>query len=315
MRIFLSLLLIYLSAFFSLSATTLSELQETFSMPHVSTGLCENVAYTSISDGTNSLTFLHGLRKTIYNGNMLWINDPCDPDPDKAIIIRNEDYRKFLLPIIMPQRITNNFRRVFIDAGHGGEDSGCSSPYNSLREKDLVLDLSLRLGELLEEAGLEVCYSRKDDTFVTLAERGRLAVNSNAGLFIAVHANSAGSSAARGAETYIMPLAGFQSTATESKVGKNAYPGNKFDSLSASLGYAVHKSFPGRLGYYDRGLRHARYQVLRQAEYPAVLLECGFLSNRNDSRNLASNWYLDRLAERLSKGILEFVKNHASSVF
>lgn len=283
-------------------------------MPYVTTGVCDNVAYTSISDGTNSLAFFHGLRKTVYNGNTIWINEPNDPDPEKKIIIRNEDYRKFLLPIIAPGKITNNFHRIFIDAGHGGEDSGCSSPFRSLHEKDLVLDLSLRVGELLESEGYDVIYSRKDDTFVSLTERGNLAEKHKADIFVAIHANSAGSKTARGAETYIMPLANFQSTAAESRIGKNSYPGNRFDSLNASLGYSLHKYFPGHLGYGDRGLRHARYQVLRQAEYPAVLLECGFLSNVDDSRNLASNWYRDRLAEKFATGIMEYINSHASVV-
>lgn len=309
MRLFCLLLLFITGNAF---ATTLKELQNAFSMPHVSTGVCDNVAYTAISDGTNSLAFFLGLRKVVYNGNTIWINEPSDPDPEKKTFIRNEDYRKFLLPIITPGKITNNIHRVFIDAGHGGDDGGCSSPFRSLHEKDLVLDLSLRVGELLKDEGLEVFYSRKDDKFVSLTDRGNLAEKCKADIFVAIHANSAGSKSARGSETYIMPLANFQSTAAESRISKNAYPGNKFDSLSASLGYSIHKYFPGHLGYTDRGLRHARYQVLRQAEYPAVLLECGFLSNDDDSRNLASNWYRDRLAERFATGIMEFIRKHAS---
>ena len=96
------------------------------------------------------------------------------------------------------------------------------------------------------------------------------------------------------------------STSGEKGVAAVARVGNANDRLNTILGYEIQRRMPGRLGEADRGLRHARFQVLRDTPCPAVLVEIGFLSNPTDSRNLSSNWYRDRIAFALADGVCAF---------
>ncbi len=216
------------------------------------------------------------------------------------------DMVNLIAPLFAAQVSTNRPLRVQLDAGHGGEDSGCISPHGGLYEKDLVLDIALRAGEILAARGIEVIYSRTNDTFVSLAGRSGIAAKYKADAFVAVHANFAENQTARGIETFTLPFAKMPSTTAESSVSTIARIGNAHDYSNTVLGYEIQQRMPGRLGEADRGLRHARFQVLRDTPCPAVLIEIGFLSNPTDSRNLSSNWYRDRIALAIADGVCAF---------
>ena len=264
----------------------------------------------TITDGTNAIAFRPGYRGATLNGVAIWLNGPAEEDLARRMTISQQDLSRFLAPIRAGgvTRAGAGAFRVFLDPGHGGDDCGAVSKINGQAEKDLVLDISLRVGALLLDAGVDVSFSRTNDVFVTLDERSEMAKRKKADAFVSIHANFAAGSAARGTETFTLTLAGFDSTSGPSSLGNDARPGNAFDAGSSLLGFFIHRTLPGRRGPADRGLRHARFQVLRQAPCPAVLVECGFLSNRDETASLASPRFREKTARAIARGILDFIE-------
>jgi len=131
--------------------------------------------------------------------------------------------------------------------------------------------------------------------------------------FVSLHANFAENRQAAGPETYVLPLAGYAATGGDQSYSQRPRNGNSNDVCNTLLGYSIHRRLPGRPGDGDRGLRRARFQVLRQAGCPAVLVEVGFLSNAVEARLLASGWFRDRLARAVADGVLDYARHSASS--
>lgn len=291
-----------------------SGIQEALHLPE----LVDSTNTVVLADGTNSVAFHPGYRRFELNGMAVWLNSPALAAGKDCFTIARSDLEGLLAPLVSTDRRpeaapagaaaapgTNAMPRVFIDAGHGGDDPGASSP-GGLLEKDVALDIALRLGELLEDAGFDVAYARTNDIFVALGERSELAKKSGAGLFASIHCNTTVSKAARGFETFSLSLEGCDSTAGDSRVSKRRYPGNDHDARNSLLGYCIHAAVNTERGEADRGLRHARFQVLRNAPCPAVLIECGFLSNAAESASLASPRYRQRVACAIARGIADF---------
>lgn len=283
----------------SSDGATAEEMQTRLGLPR-KTQTDEDFTFT---DGTNTLRMTLGQRRTEFNRHAVWLNSPILPDANSAFTITKGDLEKVLLPVVRPRGgDTNRTLRVILDAGHGGTDGGCHSPWG-LDEKDVVLDIAKRVGNRLLRAGFDVVYTRDDDTFIELDDRPVRAENAQADAFVSIHANYAGSTAARGAETYTMTLTGADSTGGGKRQDTSWASGNRHDALNTLLGYCIHSRLPGPLGESDRGLRHARYVVLRKAPCPAVLVEIGFLSHYRDSRNAAGKWHRERLAAAIADGV------------
>ena len=260
----------------------------------------------TLTNGTDTLRFFAGGRRFELNRRSFWLNAPAMADSKGGFTFEYVDMVNLIAPLFATQISTNRPLRVQLDAGHGGEDAGCISPHGGLYEKDLVLDIALRAGEILSARGIEVIYTRTNDTFVSLAGRSGIAAKHKADAFVAIHANYAENQTARGIETFTLPFAKMQSTSAESSVNTIARVGNANDMANTILGHEIQRRMPGRLGEADRGLRHARYQVLRDTPCPAVLVEIGFLSNKTESRNLSSNWYRDKIALAIADGVCAF---------
>ena len=215
--------------------------------------------------------------------------------------------------------------RVVIDAGHGGKDTGTIGP-NGLLEKDLVLDVALRLGRLItKQLGAEVVYTRSDDTFIPLGERTAIANRAKADLFISVHANSSSDQSATGVETYYFNLHG-DKKATDVAMRENATDENAISDLNDLLKKAVlqtkleeSKEFAQKVqdalavnsikmnaNAHDRGVRKAPFVVLIGASMPSILAEIGFVSNPHDEKQLKRNDQRERIAEALLKGVTEY---------
>lgn len=174
-------------------------------------------------------------------------------------------------------------RRIFLDAGHGGSDPGAVGPGGTY-EKQITLAVTLRLRELLEQAGAEVIMARTDDRFVDLRPRAQAANGAQAEIFISIHANSALSSTAAGTETY--------------------YWTNHPRSLQ--LARAVHSQLVRALGLPDRQVRQNDYVILREAQMPAVLVELAFLSNPAEERLLLNPDFQQRAAIAIQDGIFNY---------
>jgi len=222
--------------------------------------------------------------------------------------------------------------RIVIDAGHGGHDSGTIG-VGGLEEKDVVLDVALRLGKLLhDKLGAEVIYTRADDTFIPLETRTAIANKAQADLFISVHANSSEEPSARGVETYYLNFTQ-QADALEVAARENAVSGQSIhqlsdlvrkitlkDKLAESREFAtdVEGSLYGGLargneGLKDRGVKKAPFVVLIGANMPSILAEISFVTNPRDAAELRQPEYKERVAESLYKGIARYVGSLSST--
>jgi N-acetylmuramoyl-L-alanine amidase len=216
--------------------------------------------------------------------------------------------------------------RIVIDAGHGGHDAGTIGP-NGLLEKDLVLDVALKLGKLLQtRLGAQVVYTRDDDTFIPLETRTAIANKEQADLFISVHANSSSDPSARGVETYYLNFTS-SSDALEVAARENAVSEKSIHELqdlvkkialrekieeSREFALDVQKSLYGGLaqkspGLQDRGVKKAPFIVLIGANMPSILAEISFVSNPTDEKKLQTEEYRRRIAESLYRGVAKYV--------
>jgi N-acetylmuramoyl-L-alanine amidase len=213
-----------------------------------------------------------------------------------------------------------------IDPGHGGHDTGTIGP-NGLEEKDLVLEVSRRLGKLLEtRLGAEVVYTRKEDTFIPLETRTAIANQARADLFVSVHANSSHDSEARGVETYYLNFTS-SPEALEVAARENAVSEKSIYELqdlvkkialkekieeSREFAWDVQQSLHSGLAakspaIRDRGVKKAPFIVLIGANMPSILAEISFVSNPADEHRLATSEYRQRIAESLYRGIAKYV--------
>jgi len=209
---------------------------------------------------------------------------------------------------------------IVVDAGHGGRDGGAVGR-DGLFEKDLVLEIGQRLGKLLESRlGMEVIYTRQDDSYIPLAERASIANQAHADLFVSVHANHSDLPSARGVETYytssfmvpsskdvdMRPGAGGARNAATASLS----PADLQERVEQSrrLAESVQRSLYGTLsaqnpGLRDRGIRAATFRVLTESAMPGILAEVSFVSSPTDEQKLRSDGYREQVAEALYKGI------------
>jgi N-acetylmuramoyl-L-alanine amidase len=219
--------------------------------------------------------------------------------------------------------------RIVIDAGHGGHDTGTIGP-TGLMEKDLCLDVALRLGKIIEQRlpGADVVYTRSDDSFIPLEERTRIANEAKADLFISIHANSSRDRAARGIETYYLNLKG-SAEAMEVAARENASSQEGVHDLqdlvmkiartekideSKELAEDVQDSLSRRIQktsrpVKNRGVRKAPFVVLIGADMPSILTEISFLSNAADEQLLKKPEQRQKVAEGLYQGVASYLES------
>ena len=215
--------------------------------------------------------------------------------------------------------------RIVIDAGHGGHDSGTIGA-GGIEEKDVVLDVALRLGKLLHERlGAEIIYTRSDDTFIPLETRTAVANKAQADLFLSIHANSSADPAARGVETYYLNFTS-DPMALDVAARENAVSGQSIhqlsdlvkkitlkDKIAESREFAtdVEDSLyagltKGNAGLKDRGVKKAPFVVLIGANMPSILAEISFVTNPQDADQLRQPEYRERVAESLYRGVARY---------
>jgi N-acetylmuramoyl-L-alanine amidase len=211
---------------------------------------------------------------------------------------------------------------VVIDPGHGGPDYGARGPGGAL-EKDVVLAVSKRLGPALERDGFRVVYTRRSDTFVSLPERTELANRARAGLYLSIHANASDDHSVRGAETYFLSLNASDEEARQVALTENrvfdhpeAVPdgGDVVGSIlgdmirtdhlrvSSEVAFAIQRQLDALSGE-SRGVKQAPFVVLMGVNMPAALLEIGFLTHREEERNLADAEYQAAIATAVAAGV------------
>jgi N-acetylmuramoyl-L-alanine amidase len=272
---------------------------------------------------------------------------PTIPEPSNGKLIRTGSNRasgtgkpEFSQPSVAPQPTRDGqstltralglkIGRIVIDAGHGGHDTGTIGP-TGLMEKDLCLDVALRLGKIISAKlpGAEIIYTRSDDTFIPLEERTHIANEAKADLFISIHANSSPDHGARGVETYYLNLRG-SAEAMEVAARENAVSQENIHDLqdvvkqiartekideSKELAEDIQDSLAKRMQkaakpVKNRGVRKAPFVVLIGADMPSILTEISFLSNPSDEQLLKKPEHRQHVAEGLYTGVSEYLQS------
>ncbi|AFE08037.1 N-acetylmuramoyl-L-alanine amidase domain-containing protein [Corallococcus coralloides DSM 2259] len=227
--------------------------------------------------------------------------------------------------LTLAEQLGLKVRRVVIDAGHGGHDSGAIGKAGT-KEKDVALAISKKVADGLREKGLEVVLTRDDDTFIRLEDRAKLANEAHGDLFISVHCNSAATHKLRGIETYTLNtsadrysirLAARENASSEKGISDLQFIladlATKANTEESSrLANAVqHNLVTGLAGKYDGikdlGHKEALFYVLLGAKMPAILVETSFLSHAEEEKRLASERYQDDVAKNIVLGVEEFL--------
>lgn len=182
---------------------------------------------------------------------------------------------------------------VVLDAGHGGTDTGARGSY--LDEKDANLQITLKVGALLQQNGIRVEYTRKDDQYVGLEERSRIANSLNAAVFVSIHMNSYVTPSPGGTETY------FYAPSDNSELWAQR-------DERARLARALQTELVKMLQRQDRGVKEANFSVLRNTQMPSALVEVVFISNPTEEGLLQTTEFTDKAAQAIANGILSFMQ-------
>lgn len=229
------------------------------------------------------------------------------------------------LNLIKPKQVGT----IVIDPGHGGKDPGAVSADSRLKEKEVTLDIAERTKRKIEKElpGTIVSLTRDDDRFVALEDRTAVANATNSDLFLSIHCNADTDSSSNGVETYFLSKADSRK-AVAVAARENGIPRSQISDLQATLldlmitskkaesvrlAHMVHDSVIGGLSgkvshYRDRGIKPAPLYILLGARMPAIMVECGFISNQGEKRNLASAEYRDTIAEGIARGAVKYLK-------
>jgi N-acetylmuramoyl-L-alanine amidase len=253
----------------------------------------------------NPLEFVSGSRETMINGARSWLCFPVIEQGGKYLVSRT-DVAKTIEPLVRPHRVPNAGRvqTVVLDPGHGGYDRGQVSRYGY--EKDFALDVARKLRPLLQAKGLRVIMTREGDYFVPLEVRAQIANAAHDSIFVSIHFNATNDDPnATGFEIFSLTPRGAPST-SDSAVAPSALstqPGSAVDAQSVALSACIYHSLLGHLPEYDRGIKRARFAVLRLTKVPAVLIEGGFLTEQGECKLIAQKDWRARLAHAISVGI------------
>lgn len=228
-----------------------------------------------------------------------------------------------------------NFK-VVLDPGHGGKDPGAVR--GNYLEKEITLDVALQVGKLLQkDKDIQVVFTRKSDVFVEVRERTEIANREKADIFVSVHVNAAKNSTAHGAETFIMGIsenasnlelakrenavitleknyekhyAGFDPHRPESLIGLTLLQ-EQFVKQSIDLASKIQSRFDKDAGRNNRGVKQGPFWVLHSAVMPSILIELGFISNKEEGAYLHSQTGRNELAQAIANAIIEYKKNNS----
>lgn len=227
-----------------------------------------------------------------------------------------------------------HLKAIVLDPGHGGENEGCIGPAK-IREKVVTLQVGLMIEKVLKEkTEAKVILTRRKDVYVGLRERTRMANEQGGNVFISIHMNASPSGSGVGIETFLLstsssseeiralvereqedlPMATPMNEVRQEELGSVLYDMKlrAAHSMSEKLASKIQRSLIRKTGAVDRGVKQAPFAVLKEAEMPAVVLECGFLTHPKEGDKLLDPAYQRKLAEALVRGLIDFDKEIAS---
>ena len=251
------------------------------------------------------LEFVRGSREAIINGARSWLCFPLVEQNGKTLVSRT-DVAKTIEPLLRPQRVANvgKVQTVILDPGHGGHDKGQVSRYGY--EKDFALDVARKLRPFLQTKGLRVIMTREGDYFVPLEVRAQIANATRDSIFVSIHFNGTNDDPnATGFEIFSFTPRGAPSTSDNAAAPSSLsmQPGSEVDAQSMALSVCIYHSLLGHIPEFDRGIKRARFAVLRLTRVPAVLIEGGFLTERGESQLIAKKDWRANLAQAIGVGI------------
>ena len=245
---------------------------------------------------------------------------------------------KYSLLVVLVFVVTNSFSqaekfKVALDAGHGAHDFGAT--YSGHVEKNINLAIVLKLGKILEKnPNIDVIYTRKTDVFIDLVERANIANRADASIFVSIHCNANKNSAAFGSETFVMGMTknasnleaakkensvitlekdykqkyqGYNPNAPESLIGMTLMQ-EEYMEYSISLAGKIQDNFKNDVGVKSRGVSQAPFMVLHKSYMPRVLIETGFISNKEEGARLDSEEGQNDIAQAIAEAIVNYKK-------
>ncbi|PYK25086.1 MAG: hypothetical protein DME52_09515 [Verrucomicrobia bacterium] len=253
----------------------------------------------------NPLEFVSGSREAMINGARSWLCFPLIEQDGKYLVSRT-DVAKTIEPLVRPHRVSNvgSVQTIVLDPGHGGYDKGQVSRYGN--EKDFALDVARKLRPLLQAKGLRVIMTREGDYFVPLEVRAKIANAARNSIFVSIHFNATNDDPnATGFEIFSFTPRGAPSTSDTALTSSsfNTQPGSGVDAQSMALSACIYHSLIGHIPEYDRGIKRARFAVLRLTKVPAVLIEGGFLTERGECKLIANKDWRGKMAAAIGVGI------------
>ncbi|MEI6971924.1 MAG: N-acetylmuramoyl-L-alanine amidase [bacterium] len=265
-----------------------------------------------LSSSFTKMVFEEDARKMSFNGVIVWMNGAVSRS-DNRWLLMDQDLKNVVHPLLRPDSAVagEGSRTVVLDPGHGGKDQGTAGARGTM-EKRVVLDVAKRVARKLQDSQVIVRMTRSTDTYLSLAERCRKAGSLGADVFVSIHANSAADRSVSGIESFVMTSQGCAGTNTR-RPDPRAYSGNGHDPANMLLGYYVQKGLLSCSEAQDRGVKRARFEVLRDIGSPAVLVECGFLSNSREESKLNDPRYRDAVANGIARGILTYLSRARSA--
>ena len=254
------------------------------------------------------LLFTIDSRRAEINHIIVWLSVPI-AQRNGSVYFSPLDLKTLIVPILSPPKNPANTRlkTICLDAGHGGKDPGNQA--GAHQEKRYTLLLAKEVRDLLSRAGFRVVMTRSGDSYPERSQRPEIARRARADLFVSFHYNSVTGpgNGTRGVETYCLTPAGATSTNARGEASDtHAVIGNLTNARSTLLAYQIQKSLVHRLGMEDRGLKRARFEIFRTAEMPAVLVECGFMSDSAEAQRIFDQGFRRRMAQAIVDGLLAY---------
>jgi N-acetylmuramoyl-L-alanine amidase len=281
---------------------TVENISKFYGLPAGVVARGEKMRFDTVKD---PLEFVSGSREAMINGARSWLCFPLLEQDGKYLVSRT-DIAKTIEPLVRPHRVSNvgNVQTVVLDPGHGGYDKGQVSRYGN--EKDFALDVARKLRPLLQAKGLRVVMTREGDYFVPLEVRAKIANAARNAIFVSIHFNATSDNPdATGFEIFSFTPRGAPSTSDTAPTlsSFNMQPGGEVDAQSMALSACIYHSLIGHIPEYDRGIKRARFAVLRLTKVPAVLIEGGFLTERGECKLIANKDWRAKLAGAIGMGI------------
>jgi N-acetylmuramoyl-L-alanine amidase len=248
-------------------------------------------------------------RRAQINGVQTWLAFPILYQNGRALISQI-DLENTLGPVLSPPRNRPGveIKTICIDPGHGGNDPGYQVGSND--EKKYTLLLAQEVRTQLKAAGFNAVLTRTTDVKIPLEDRTIIAKRNGADLFVSVHFNSTetGRNEAKGTEIFCLTPAGATSTNARGEGDTRWVTGNRNDERNMLLAYQMQKSYSKSLNIEDRGVKRARFQILREATMPAILIEGGFMSHPAEGRKIYDSAYRKQMARAIVEGIQAYKK-------